>query len=179
MKIIDNFLTEKNHKQIKEHLCGGNFPWKKSTILPSSMFDLDQNLNVQFVHRFVYVRRDLCNGVEVFYDLQKSEYFYLIEPLLDLIQPKEILRAKANLTINHGIRAKTGFHVDVAREIYCGKGMTGVYYVNTNNGATVFENGEQVDSIENRLVIFPNHWKHSSLTHTDTPYRVVINLNWL
>lgn len=179
MKIIDNFLTKEEHQNIKEILCGGKFLWNKSTILPSSMFELDSNYNIQFIHRFVYVTRNTNNGETIFYNLQESEYFYLVKPIIDKINPKEILRIKGNLTINRGMREKTGFHIDVSREVYYSKGLTGVYYVNTNNGATLFETGEQVDSVENRIVIFPNQLRHSTLTHNDTPYRVVINLNWI
>ena len=51
-----------------------------------------------------------------------------------------------------------------------------VFYVNTNNGYTEFENGEKVKSIENRAVIFDNNIKHFGTTSTDTKRRMVLNL---
>ena len=179
MKIIDNFLSQEDHQYIKASLCGSMIPWARSTVLPSSMYNGDPNYNLQFVHRFVFVTRHTENENQVYYDLQKSDHFNVVEPILAKISYSEILRIKANMTINRGIREMTGYHVDVSRSLYYSKGLTAVYYVNTNNGATVFETGETVDSVENRIVIFSNQIKHSSITHTDTPYRVVINLNWL
>ena len=55
---------------------------------------------------------------------------------------------------------------------------TGIFYVNTNNGKTVFEDGEQITSIANRLIVFPACKIHAGTTHTDVNYRCVINLNW-
>ena len=34
---------------------------------------------------------------------------------------------------------------------------TSILYMNTNNGYTIFENGDKVESVENRLVTFPNN----------------------
>ena len=66
-------------------------------------------------------------------------------------------------------------HVDV--EKFDG-GTTAIYYVNTNDGYTEFENGERVDSVENRLVIFDATMKHTGTTSTDTKFRSVINFNY-
>ena len=55
---------------------------------------------------------------------------------------------------------------------------TGVFYLNTNNGYTYFESGERVDSVENRLLVFPSSKRHAGTTNTDVDYRCVINLNW-
>ena len=33
--------------------------------------------------------------------------------------------------------------------------------MNTNNGKTLFENGKEVDSVANRLVVFGNTLKHT------------------
>ncbi len=55
---------------------------------------------------------------------------------------------------------------------------TGILYMNTNNGKTIFEDGEEIESVENRLIIFPASKFHAGTTHTDTRYRCLINLNW-
>ena len=54
-----------------------------------------------------------------------------------------------------------------------------IYYVNTNNGYTMFENGEKVSSLENRLLIFSGLEKHCSVVQTDTSARFIININIL
>ena len=50
--------------------------------------------------------------------------------------------------------------------------------MNTNNGWTEFENGDRVDSVENRLVIFDSQMKHAGNTSTDQKIRVLINFNY-
>ena len=56
--------------------------------------------------------------------------------------------------------------------------MTAIYYVNSNNGYTEFEDGTKVDSVRNRLVTFPSSMKHRGVSQTDTRTRMVINFNW-
>jgi zinc D-Ala-D-Ala carboxypeptidase len=54
---------------------------------------------------------------------------------------------------------------------------TAVYYVNTNNGETVFENKKSITSEENKFVSFSSKLKHSGTTNTcSNKCRIVINL---
>ena len=63
-------------------------------------------------------------------------------------------------------------HVDFPQ-----KHRVALFSVNTNNGYTLFDNGEKIQSIENQLVIFDGALKHCSVAQTDTNVRVNINLN--
>ena len=65
-------------------------------------------------------------------------------------------------------------HVDTSKENI----KTAVYYCNTNNGSTLFQNGKKVDSKGNRIVIFDGHQKHCGVDCTDENVRVVINFNY-
>ena len=56
---------------------------------------------------------------------------------------------------------------------------TGILYLNTNNGSTVFENNKKIKSEENKFVYFSTNLKHSGTTHTDERYRIVLNFNWI
>jgi hypothetical protein len=54
-----------------------------------------------------------------------------------------------------------------------------IFYLNTNNGMTIFENGYKVESIENRLMIFDPSILHRSTTCTDDEVgRFNINMNF-
>ena len=58
--------------------------------------------------------------------------------------------------------------------------LTSVLYMNTNNGYTKFETGEKVESVENRLVTFPNSLKHTGSSNScKAPYRCVMNIDWI
>ena len=56
---------------------------------------------------------------------------------------------------------------------------TAILYINTNNGYTEFENGEKVESVANRVVMFPSNTKHRGITQTDEQTRILINFNFL
>ena len=55
---------------------------------------------------------------------------------------------------------------------------TSIFYVNTNNGYTKFEDGTKVESVANRLLTFPANMKHTGTSCTDEKTRVVINCNF-
>ena len=57
--------------------------------------------------------------------------------------------------------------------------MTSIFYINTNNGYTEFEDGTVINSVANRLVSFPLNTKHRMATQTDTQRRIVVNFNYL
>ena len=86
-----------------------------------------------------------------------------------------LLTCKANLTTRVEKPTITGYHNDVTVP----GATTAVLYINSNNGATIFENGKEYQSVANRCVMFPSSIKHASKSHTDTKRRVVLNINYL
>ena len=59
------------------------------------------------------------------------------------------------------------------------KFKTAVFYLNTNNGSTLFQNGKRVHSKSNRILIFDGHQKHCGVDCTDEGFRLVVNFNWI
>ena len=55
---------------------------------------------------------------------------------------------------------------------------TSIFYVNTNNGYTLFEDGTKVESVANRMLTFPTNMKHTGTSCTDSQTRIVINFNY-
>ena len=51
-------------------------------------------------------------------------------------------------------------------------------YLNTNDGYTVFEDGTQIESVKNRILIFKTSLKHTGTNCTDQKRRVLINFNY-
>ena len=76
-----------------------------------------------------------------------------------------------------------GYHtddMDKKFEFAYGVTETAIFYVNTNNGYTIFKDSqEKVDCIENRLVTFPTDTDHCGVSCTDSKQRVVINFNYI
>jgi hypothetical protein len=97
-------------------------------------------------------------------------------PILQRIQPASIIRIKANLLTKESTIVEHGLHTDIPDlKIPC---KTAIFYINTNNGYTIFEDGTKINSLENRLVIFDSNIPHSGSSCTDAKVRCVINLNY-
>ena len=58
-----------------------------------------------------------------------------------LLNPEKIYRIKANLTTKKETNHKSLMHIDTNQE----KIKTAVYYCNTNNGCTLFQNGKRIE----------------------------------
>ena len=156
MKIINNVLTNEEFLKIENTFTSAFFPW---FISKGVLFG---QKNYQFTHTFY----------QNF--LIRSDQFVLIEPILKNLNPSAIIRIKANLLTKAGKIIEHGMHTDVEIE----NSKTAVYYVNTNNGYTKFENGKKINSQANTLVIFNSNIEHTGTTCTDKDYRIVLNLNY-
>ena len=79
-----------------------------------------------------------------------------------------------------------GWHSDQERSYYSfakpgelhANLTTAIFYMNTNNGYTLLETEEKIESVENRLVVFPCDMLHTGVSQTDTKIRVTLNLNF-
>ena len=88
---------------------------------------------------------------------------------------KTIIRIKANLTTVTPKPIQSDWHID-----HDFQGTTAIFYLNTNNGHTVFKDYDQkVQSVANRVLIFPTDLYHAGVSSTNTKARYLINLNYL
>jgi len=167
-EFIDNFLGKKNFDELQSLLMGERMPWYYRPII-----DYADDVNkFQFVHNF--------------YENMTSFLFCeKLSPILQIIEATAIIRIKANLlTITPEIVENT-YHNDVANYDYSGdkkeklKNLTtAIFYVNTNNCYTKFEDGTIVESVANRMVFFSTDMRHTGTSCTDEKTRVVINFNY-
>jgi hypothetical protein len=165
IKIIDDFLDKNTFEMMKQILINREdsyFPWYYNDykVFGSTFNPL---YDYQFTHMFY---NDLA---------PQSDFYKFLIPLLTKISPLAILRIKGNLTVAADKIYEYGFHTDFNEPI---GGTTAIFYMNTNNGYTLFENGDKVESVENRLVSFSSEIKHTGTTCTDDKFRCVINLNY-
>jgi hypothetical protein len=164
IKVIDNFLSKEDHASIYNLLLENfYFPWYFNPYITS---DLEEEKSVefsQFTHNFY---QDF---------LVYSDHFSKLLPIVKKLQAISILRLKANLTPYNGFTKLYGMHTDFSYK----NTKTAVYYVNTNNGATVFEDGTKVDSVENRIVMFNCDTPHGIINSTNVKARCVININYV
>jgi hypothetical protein len=160
-KVIDNFLEYETFKNIQKNIvyCA-NFPWFLSRSVSDSMSDIDDGY---YMTHLIYEHYTV-----------NSNHFELIAPILEKINPKALIRIKVNFypstekVIHHGV------HTD---NEYSHNGC--IFYLNTNNGKTVLKNNIEIDSIENRLLLFDPSIEHNSTTCSDDHVgRFNINFNY-
>lgn len=170
MEIIDNFLELDDFKHLQKTVLGMDFPWKYATSIigptDSSGNKVDyHDYDFQFVHLFY-------SG-----NLWHSDEYEILGPVLNKLNPIALVRIKANMGVRTHERISHGFHVDIG----CMKEdvITGVYYINSNDGKTIFESGEEVDSVANRMVLFRGDKVHTGTTCTNRKVRCVINFNFI
>lgn len=168
MEIRDNFLGREDFKALQEELMGPYFPWYYNPYIAFENDESDESY--QLVHVF-YTNFEVT-----------SDFYYLLDPIWEAINPKQILRAKINLgpRKSETKQYEGGWHTDftdVPEEVT--NLTTAVFYINTNNGHTLFEGGTKVESVENRFASFPTLTPHTSVSQTDSKVRIVLNLNYI
>ena len=156
IQVIDNFLDKNIHKNIKDVFLSRTFPWY---FLNGVTFENDNDFF--FVHDFYWDKQVLSN------------YFHdLILPIIGQIKFNNIVRIKANCYTKNNKKQEHLYHTD-----FDFNHNVMLYSINSNNGYTEFKTGEKILSTENRLIIFPGNLEHKSVTQTNTPLRVNININ--
>jgi hypothetical protein len=162
IKIIDNFLEEEDFKKIKNKMLSASFPWYYTEGIIGEDHSLDM---FQFVHIFWDHERGGKN----------SDHLIELKPIIDKINPRELYRIKSNMTVRGEKIIENGYHTDYDKS---SKFITAVYYINTNDGYTVFEDGTKVNSLENRFVMFDSDISHSGSNCTNANIRCLINFNY-
>lgn len=158
-QILDNFLPQEDFNNIKNFILNPHFPWNLTTVVSNDKEDLPMTGSYYFTHEF-------WSG---FHTEQEAQIF---APILNKIECRAIMRIKGNLypsteTIIH--------HMDHIDYEFAHRGA--IFYINTNNGLTVV-NGEEVESIENRLLLFDPTVPHHSTTCTNDKCRINVNFNF-
>ncbi len=159
MEIIDNFLDPYYFRSLQKSIVGKRFPWYTDETIGIS--GTQKNDGTYFVHMF-------------YFDKPESRFIELLNPLIQKIpyDPNKLKRIKANLYPQSQRRIYHGWHDDFETPH---QGC--IFYINTNNGYTIFKN-KKVKSVENRLLLFDPSVLHRSTTCTDAPSRININFNY-
>jgi hypothetical protein len=165
-QIIDNFLPNDEFKKIKDYFLASYIDWhfNPNGVIQNGLKPefIEEKYNFQFTHT-VYHHIGIINNTS----------FKILYPLLLKINPKDLFKIKSNLNVITNENKKYDFHID---NYDCN--TTAIYYINTNNGKTIFLNGTEIESIENRLLIFDSKIMHTGTSCTDQKVRCLINLNY-
>jgi hypothetical protein len=156
-EVIDNFIAKDKLEDLRNILMSDDFPWFFS-----------QNVNSKDTNNFYFTHTFFHNSNV------NSNYFGIVEPVLSKLNIKDLIRIKGNLYPRTEQLKNHGQHIDYDFEH---KGA--IFYINTNNGFTVLEDGTKIESVENRLLIFDAYKMHNSTNCTDEKVRMNINFNYL
>lgn len=160
-EIIDNYLEIDDYKKLYTTIVESDtsFPWYKTNGV-AHYGGLD---GYYFIH---YLYNDFTYS---------SDKFSLIEPILNKINPFSLVRIKINFYPATKEIEKHGWHKD-----YEISHKAAVYYLNDNDGKTIFDNGVEVDSVANRILFFDGSISHRSTTCTNhNTGRYTINFNYV
>lgn len=156
--IVDNFLDENEFKKIKNIILDNeDFPWYFINGVSDPGFKGEDSY---FIH-LVYDNKI------------NSDFYNILIPLINKINPKQLIRIKINLYVKTESLIKYGDHID-----YPFHHSGCIFYLNNNNGKTILDENIEIDSIENRALFFEPNVTHSSTNCTDFIYRSNINFNY-
>ena len=159
IKIVKDFLDKNILNDIQSTLFGNTFPYHF----------YDNTTNKYDDKNFFF------GHVILFEGKVKSPYFFDIAmPILGKLDFNYIHRIKINCFVRNTVHFVSEPHRDMSEPH-----KVALFSINTNNGYTLFKDGDRVPSIENQMLLFDGREKHSSVTQTDTKLRVNININYV
>jgi len=163
-EVSDNVLSQEEFKLLHDTMLGPDFPWFYSPHKVGKNYQMEDNnlKNYQFTHNFYSDHAP------------KSNFISLLLPIINFLDLSAIVRIKANLVPVTDSIIEYPYHVDAPNF----DGETAVFYVNSNNGYTVFKSGDKIDSVENRMLRFNAKLEHTGTSCTDQKNRCVINFNY-
>jgi hypothetical protein len=161
--IKNNFLPKKEFNQIKNVICSLFFPWYFLPVIGFRETIKKDPTQFQYIHTFYE------------YNRPNSSYFDKLQPLLDKLNCKSLVRIKVNCNPYSSKFFESEYHIDFDYKNL----KTAIYYINTNNGYTKFKkNNKKITSVENRLVVFDSNLEHCGTNTTDSKRRIVLNINY-
>lgn len=159
-EVVDNFLPEEEYKKIFDVIKDTGFEWHLADKITIEQNEKDI---------FFYLSHVFYNQTSLY----QSTFFPLIFPLLKKIDPKALIRVKANLYLNQGLGVVE--HAEHTDYPFTHKGA--LYSLNTCDGYTKIGK-EKIPSVANRIVFFDPSILHCSTSCSDTKTRMNININY-
>ena len=157
-QIKDNFLDKESLMKIKTAFFSDTFPWY-----------IQDGVSLPKKDSSCYLTHLLYNGCST-----NSPFLNELTPLLTKLNIFALRRIKANFYPVTSEIVEHSYHVD-----YPTPHMGALFYLNSNNGSTILDDGTRIESIENRLLLFEAHVEHKSTTCTNDPIgRFNINFNY-
>ena len=189
IQIHDNFLTQTEYEALYNVFKSHEVNWYYDDFINSPIDD-DSDYNFQFVHPIYHYNENgplFLEDSENWYNrlrLIKSSHKKLIDPILSKLNVEVLLRMKFNMNIRTNEIIESNFHVDIGTslpylDLNPNEYKIAIFYLNSNDGYTLFECGRKIESVANRVVIFDGKLKHCGTSCTNQKNRIVLNINYI
>tara|TARA_B100000530_G_C15912549_1_gene469978 strand:- start:76 stop:600 length:525 start_codon:yes stop_codon:yes gene_type:complete len=164
-EVYDDYLPQRVYENIHDYWMGKNDKGALQHSCPWIIDNLSYQDHIQYVHIVYSNHMILTPGWDT------------VIPIIEEEDMVAIARIKANaVNKTDDLIVFPDYHCDFAPEMH--HMTTGIYYINSNDGYTVFESGEKVESVANRFLKFPANTRHTGTTCTNADRRLLINFNY-
>lgn len=102
-----------------------------------------------------------------------SSYGFQLQPIVDLLEPKSLIRVKGNF---YPRTCKVEEHIPHHDYDFPHKGA--IFFLNTCDGFTRLNDGTKIESVENRMLLFDPSEPHNSSSCSDEKARFNVNFNY-
>jgi len=189
IQVHDNFLTQTEYEALYNAFKSHEVNWYYDDFINSPVDD-DSDYNFQFVHPIYHYNENgplFLEDSKNWYNrlrLIKSSHKKLIDPILFKLNVEVLLRMKFNMNIRTNEIIESNFHVDIGTslpylDLNPNEYKIAIFYLNSNDGYTLFECGRKIESVANRVVIFDGKLKHCGTSCTNQKNRIVLNINYI
>tara|TARA_R110000782_G_scaffold253654_1_gene341762 strand:+ start:109 stop:645 length:537 start_codon:yes stop_codon:yes gene_type:complete len=177
MNSYKNFLPDLFFNKLNNIVISNNFPWYfYNKTVRNKLLENDNNF--MFTHVLCDTEFDIVSEKNIKTE-EKSNLFKIFEPIQYFLDKKfkvnQLLRMKLNLYTNQHKKINHQPHVDYPFKNQSIK--TAVFNFTTCNGGTNISN-VFYKSVSNEIIIFNREKKHFGIVQTNTPTRIVLNINW-
>lgn len=159
VQIFDKFLDIQKFHDIKKNLDSNNFSWYISKGITEPNNPNKDHYN--FTHKF-------------FADYKiNSNYFEMLNPVLEKLKVKSLIRIKANLYPRTHKIIEHNYHTD-----FPFSHKTALLMMNANDSFTIIKDGEKIETKKNRMILFDGSKSHKSTSCTNINYKMNIVFNY-
>lgn len=159
-KVIDNVLPRQEFKYIQDRMMSLDFSWNLNLSVTDSEELISTTASYYFTHTF-------------WDNFHTTPDAMMFANLLNSLGVKAITRIKGNCYPSTDKLIHHKNHVD-----YEFPHRAAILYINTNDGLTILEDKTEIESVENRLLVFDASKVHKSTTCTNAPCRINVNFNF-
>jgi hypothetical protein len=157
IQIIDNFLDPTYFDFLQAKMTNLSFPWYYVDYVADKY-------DTQYSYFFHTVYENYAINSSLYQDLAM---------IIEKLNPKALIRIRANLYMNVGALVQSAMHKDQPFEH-----EGALLYMNTTNGPTILKDGTKIECVANRLVKFNTFEDHAASFCTNQKYKMVINFNY-